>query len=632
MIKFSNLRIQTQIFIWYSAIVLVVVFAVGIGGFSYLAHTLSEQEKGNAQQLSSVTSSQLDMVYEEMQKICLTVIFNQEVTSCLDSIYNRLDTFENDQNSLQQTVELRTLIGNLVSINGPFPSIYNINIIYPEENFLVGIQNEAIGNISSLVPDSLIESVESANGRAVILPPHNDYWLENKKIQVISVLREKKDIYGKSYGWVEVQQSYDVFEKICNSSIKNKKVELLILDQNMEQIYPLAKEESKTFQSVRQKISQYREETIPQQLLIGDQYYSLEHSEITGFTVVAGMPYHELMKPVRQMQFFWGLMLLLLLTLSVVFTYWLSHMIGSPVQELCKTVNNLEFTVGKRFDKTFQRTKSLTNYETNHLNEAFENMLLRLQASADDLAETRANELESFIYALQAQINPHFIHNVLTNVSAIADDYGIDEISDICYLLSKILRYSLSDASALTNIKTEFEQTEIYFRLLRQCYGPQLQYSIDLDPELNEVMMPKLILQPLVENTILHGKNQKSKNWIISVEGKQVGKSYWEIVIQDSGNGFSEEALNMIQCYIEKVKSNDLKSVKELPHGIGGLGLKNVIFRMSCFFGTNIQIEAMNQPGAGAYLRFQGPLEKNISNRRIEAFQEEFHHVSGSCH
>lgn len=407
-VKPSNLRMQTQIFIWYSAIVLIVVSVVGIGGFSYLARTLSDQERGNARQLAAMTNSQLDMVYNEMQKICLTVIFNQGVTACLDKIYAEIDAPGGRPDSLQQTVELRTLIGNLVSINGPFPSLHNINIVYPEENFLVGIQNEATGDISSLVPETLIDALEKADGRAVILPPHDDYWLENKKLPVISVLREKKDIYGNSYGWVEVQQKYEVFEEVCSASLKNQKAALMIYDRWMNLIYPPPQEEDERSRLVRQELLSYPGKELPSELQLNDQYYSLSRSGVTGFTAVAGMPYEELMQPVRKMQAIWGFMLLLLLALSVVFTHWLSHRIGSPIQELCKTVNRLEFTAGKPPEGAFLRTQSLTNYETRRLNEAFINMLRRLQTAADDLAKTRANERESFIYALQAQINPHF--------------------------------------------------------------------------------------------------------------------------------------------------------------------------------------------------------------------------------
>lgn len=131
------------------------------------------------------------------------------------------------------------------------------------------------------------------------------------------------------------------------------------------------------------------------------------------------------------------------------------------------------------------------------------------------LAEEKKKQAE--LSALQAQINPHFLYNTLDSINCLALMDGEDDIADLLTSLSDILRYSLKKAYDLVPLSKEIEIVECYARIQKNCYENKLQIYIDVDREAEAVLVPKLLIQPLIENAIVHGMEEGEKVEIIKV-------------------------------------------------------------------------------------------------------------------
>lgn len=608
---YAKTRLQTQMFLWYSIIVLVVVAIVSFVSVHYIASFLVEKEEQNTSNLSRIINGRLDTLYTEMAKVSSVVVYNRQINYLLDDIYEALADQELDEDGqLQYTRNLRSLIQTLVSINGPSPAMHSINIAYPEKDFFTGIfaQTNSTDHATTMLPRAVFEQLRQANGYYVILPPHNDFWILDKPISVISVIRENKDINGKSYGLVEVQQNAELFAEICTIQTGDTSTEIVVFDREMNQIYPFVGDKQQDYADLRRYMLEAPDQRGNDSLMMGDSFYGLSASKVTGFYVAVKTPYHVMMRTAHEMQKGFWLLAALLIIVTFFFIFLLSRTLATPIQQLCAAVDKVDLEAGRIIPIDISDSV-MGSREVIQLNQTFENMLMRLQTSAAELAATRVNELESYFYTLHAQINPHFIHNVLTNIGAIADENEVDEISGICYMLSKILRYSLSDVRAYTEMQTEFENTQTYFKLLQFRYGQRLQYTISMDPDLNHVAIPKLILQPLVENTIIHGKTAGEEAWCITVKGEKTDSGHWQIVIEDSGSGFSEAALVSNGLLLEQLKRGEHFSSEEVHRQIGGMGIANVALRLNIFFGNRIDMSIANLPGRGAAIVISGRLE-----------------------
>jgi two-component system sensor histidine kinase YesM len=225
--------------------------------------------------------------------------------------------------------------------------------------------------------------------------------------------------------------------------------------------------------------------------------------------------------------------------------------------------------------------------ELYELNESFSAMRFKLKASMDELLETRKQELKSRNLALQSQINPHFYYNSLASVIALAENDQPDEVIRMCRNLTKIMRY-ITNTQNIVTIQEEIDYINQYLDCMKVRYQTSLNYIIDIDPELSREPIPRLIIQPLVENAIKYGIDSEPP-WGIAIHG-YLKDDGWRIEVMDSGNGFSEESIERIWTRIK-----DAEAVLGLPEmQINGMGTLNVYLRWHLYAGDTMIFEFGN--------------------------------------
>lgn len=199
----------------------------------------------------------------------------------------------------------------------------------------------------------------------------------------------------------------------------------------------------------------------------------------------------------------------------------------------------------------------------------------------EPVVEETRRQKDAEIKALQAQISPHFLYNMLNEIKALAKLNRVDEIADFVVHLGRLLRRSITYKEAFVEVRDEIEFIKDYLALQQIRYERSFAIEMDLDEGVMNCRMPKLILQPIVENSIIHGFTDHKKQHLIRITGKSIDQKYLCFEIYDDGVGVDEDYIQ----YINNVEAGS---------GIyGGLGVENVqrrlLLRYGMEYGLHIQ-------------------------------------------
>jgi two-component system sensor histidine kinase YesM len=215
-------------------------------------------------------------------------------------------------------------------------------------------------------------------------------------------------------------------------------------------------------------------------------------------------------------------------------------------------------------------------------------------------AEIKRLLQEAELKSLQSQINPHFLFNTLNMISKMAYLEAAEETSDLINSVASMLRYSLRKLDESVTVAEEVEHVENYFTIQKKRFGSRVATEVVVEEACRDLPIPNLTLQPLVENAFIHGIDDLEEG------GKIIVRIYRErgtcvIEVQDNGKGMSEEV------------KEQLVSLQHprFPKGHStGLGVHNVLKRLTLFYGENVVWSVDSRVGEGTLIRLQFPLGK----------------------
>ena len=225
----------------------------------------------------------------------------------------------------------------------------------------------------------------------------------------------------------------------------------------------------------------------------------------------------------------------------------------------------------------------MTHDEIGQLAQGFNSMVGEIDRLVKEVYETRLREREAELSALQSQINPHFLYNTLESINMMALKHDHYEISDVVASLGKLLRYTVDMRENLVYLKEEIRFIEAYLRIQSLRYGDRLAFKLEIDPALEFYLIPKLILQPLVENAIEHGVGQSAGTVLISAIGRE---NSLILIVADSGAGMAVEARSKVKEQIYAVSEITTVRVKtNFGEKKKGFALRNVHQRIRLMYG-----------------------------------------------
>lgn len=209
--------------------------------------------------------------------------------------------------------------------------------------------------------------------------------------------------------------------------------------------------------------------------------------------------------------------------------------------------------------------------------------------------------------ALQNQINPHFLYNVLDSIRGDALKAGVTNIADITEALSVYFRYSITETDLLVSMLEELDNADNYFKIQKYRFGEKLQMELDLgsfDHDLSELKCPKLMLQPIIENAIFHGIEKKVDGGIIHLKIRGFSHKV-EIWIHDNGVGMTIDELDLLNSKLKR----DLREPE--IDGKHGIAMYNVCRRIKLLFGEEYGINVYSISGWGTDVCITLPMNQD---------------------
>lgn len=289
-------------------------------------------------------------------------------------------------------------------------------------------------------------------------------------------------------------------------------------------------------------------------------------------------------------------LLLIMLVMSVVITIlsiWISKGLTKPLEQLTRTI------VSIRSGNTRQRVKNQKRDEIGELGHEFNEMLDEIERLISHEYESKYLLNKAEYKALQAQINPHFLYNTLDTMSSIASIQNCNVVSDLCQSLSNIFRYSLDYKHPYSTIVKEIVHLKNYIFVMNIRMGENVEYVFDIDENILQDSIPRLSMQPIVENALNHGIRNKKGDKCIEIIAKE-SEGVIQIIVKDNGVGMDAEEMN------QRLRENNLNAVESGS----SIGLLNINARMKMLYGEEYGLHIMSNLQQGTSVILTIPIVK----------------------
>ncbi len=255
------------------------------------------------------------------------------------------------------------------------------------------------------------------------------------------------------------------------------------------------------------------------------------------------------------------------------------------------------------------------NDEIGTIDAAFNHMILSLNEQIDKNYIQWIAMQEAELKALQLQINPHFLYNTLESISGMASVKGCSDISKVSEKLGMMFRYSINKSGTeLVTLNEEIQHVMNYFYIQNVRFGDTITPIIEISDDLKKCKIPRFILQPIVENSIIHGFAGNKRQGCIEISASAV-ESNLIIDIYDDGVGMSETQVNDLNEYINKIKTN-------LHEEHRSIGVKNVNTRIKLMFGEQYGLQIRSKPSAGTQVRIILPLNSRMEGKNVQSISD----------
>ena len=233
------------------------------------------------------------------------------------------------------------------------------------------------------------------------------------------------------------------------------------------------------------------------------------------------------------------------------------------------------------------------------------------------------NKRQAQYLALQNQINPHFLYNTLESIRGEAIIGGLDSVADMTEALARFFRYTITKVENLVTVEEELDNCETYFRIQKYRFGDRLSLHIECDKDDYEEVMncriPKLTLQPILENSIIHGTEVKIGTGNLCIQFERTDRRLI-VRISDDGVGMDEATLARLNRRLGK---NGNSVAYEEEGQKGGIALVNVNNRIHLLFGEEYGMHVYSILGKGTDVEITIPIETDADQVKTEAFKHE---------
>ena len=581
------LRFRTKLMLIYFVIAFTASFVVAWFTFASERRMVREEARRAVEETARQVAYQLDGALDQMTLTLNHLIANPRVISSIRTLsLNGRRPFKRAVMQEARNTLLREIRSTYVSPNTYRLLFYNLD----GELFATATPlNQRM--VSSFRPEDIpwLEEADASLGRNILVAPHEDVWVRQKPEVMFSMV---KALQGENLGYMEVDSLASRLDP----------ANAIPSDYNLVLFYPDAtifyqRNPGGVQPEIFHRELQHNGDALTWSSYTPDNRQLAAFSRLQTYPMTVMIVRSEAGRPTAGFfaRPYPGLLAVLILAVTLITIHLLMRNLLKPINQMQAmmertTLENLSQPIlSKRSDYD----------EIRAFMDAYQQMMDRLKTSIRNEKTSELLRLQAQFDTLQAQVNPHFIYNVLNIINARGVENNDDLTCECCGSLADMLRYATDNANRYASLADEMEHLQKYIFLLDCRWKEKIRIRLAIPERLMTKILPKLTLQQLVENAVQHAFGQHEGVMAITLEGAVEGRD-WILRVCDNGDGFSEAALADLQMKMADIRETLLSTSQNLEQKIGGMGLVNTYARLWLLYNDSFSMRAWNCDLAGA--------------------------------
>lgn len=527
----------------------------------------------------------------------------------LDSLESTLDEYKNTLELFAQDEQVKAV---LVSKS---VRQYDRNIIYQKMYMLLSgkvtdsclylIRENGDFIISSISNNKLYDRkhlkdwgifrVLNSESRAFIYP--NRYTTADGKNISLSVAK-RIEADGEVVGYAILDIPKTTVEKTLTAEGNMLDMNYMILDDNFYIMYDdLIKDDAVEFfqKSFRYEMLKKKQDIRIVNLKDRSGLLCSVNSQKNNLILVAEVPVETILQNNKYIVLITSLMAIVSIILCCILTIFISRRVSKPIKEIVSAMEKVEKgDINTRVE--LKESDDEIGYMARRFNEMVESLNDLFRKNMEKQDRLRLAEIKS----LQAQINPHFLYNTLDSIKWLAKLNGIEEISVIVSKLGNLLKYSINSEGDLVTVEESIFLIDSYLSIQKIRFEGKFEVEMEIDESIMKCLVPKLVIQPIVENAIVHGIENKIGKSAVRITGRRENDRI-VFEVEDDGVGISEEDLEKLRDSVA------------LPGTKESIGLSNIHNRIKLYYGEKYGLEIYSEKGKGTRVRVTMPVDDGHS-------------------
>lgn len=583
--------LRNQIFLGFMLVMVIVLGAVGFFTYDQVSVLLRNNAEKHIQQTAIQATGKLDELLRQIDTFTMQVATNATIQRLMtQEVDGRKISFEERQ-SLQQEVRKQEAYATGIRSVELYTTDYRM--LFPLTDI----------SLDSRVPREWIRQADEGKGKLVWFgmdPRFPDSIIAIRHVRIMD-----QSFSDAGYLVVQIDKNYIELTEPNGSADNDSREKMGLFDAANQTITSDFSKEVDVEQMLKQG-----DETVT---LDGEEFMAIEKkSEATGWKIIILTPVKYAAEGISILRTVIIVSVMVGGLLFLFFTYILSTMITRPILNLIKVMRNAKFGTLRPIPVT---SKTM---EINELNNTYNQMVDSLNELIDVVYQKEIVQSRTELKALQAQINPHFLFNTLEAFYWALDEKGEEELAEVVIAMSGLFRYVISraDEDEWVTIGDELEHAERYLKIMDMRMVDRLTWKVESEENCRSVPIPKLLIQPLVENAILHGVEQRIREGTVTLRVEPSERlGYTRIAVTDNGPGMDEKKIQALYAAMDNGYNHS--SAKGT-----GVGISNVERRLQLYYNLDSYgLVIQSEIGCGTTVTFEIPNE-NGRDIKIENYTD----------
>ncbi|WFA83773.1 sensor histidine kinase [Paenibacillus amylolyticus] len=583
----KNVNLRTKLLLLFLALTLLPLSLQGLMNYKHFSQTMDRKTEQFTIELVRQINANLNRLLKDFERLSLLPLYDQMVLGILDK-YNASmgsGTWARSEDYLKMKLYTSGQAYDR-------PEIRGIHLISNSGILFSNLDSLAVKPVWDSRQDDWFAELEDSEGTWRLLPPHQpDYYTGGQQESYISVGRVLRDPGTlQRLGYILIDIRLEAFGQLLSNLNYEQDASLMIVDSKQRLLFERTSIGGMSAYDQLLMQGQLQSYAGNQKVILDGQpyLYVQHHSSYSGLSVISLTPIAVIQKESGEMLTFTIWFAVLCMAGIAILAVLLSYRITRPLIRLKHHMIRVE-----QGDFS-QRVSHFSSDEFGQISRGFNRMMEEIHRLFNEVFLLGIQEREAELSALQSQMNPHFIYNTLESINMMAIRQKHAEVSDMVTALGKLLRYTIDKVDRMVPLGEELAFVQSYVRIQQVRYDGKLEIIYDIEEGIAEYLIPKLVLQPLVENAVYHGIEGQENGGVIWVSALKFDHELL-ISVRDNGKGMTQAKIDELNESISKQPSNEALRC----HAGDSLGLNNIAQRLRLMYGEGGSLSIDGSPGQG---------------------------------